>query len=107
MNNWTSKFPSVIRLQWLLSIRVARFFGRRAYRFLAAMIFGASVMLGGIIVGYRQLQQGLEKSEAGLYIGIACLGVYSAAAVWYAYRIHQGTWQRVWIWMLRQLGSSL
>jgi len=71
------------------------------------MIFGASGMLVALVACYRESQRGLEDGKAGLYICIACFIMYFTGAVWYAYRIRQGSWQRVWIYILRCLGRDL
>jgi hypothetical protein len=72
------------------------FFAVRAYRFLSLVIVGALVMLFGIIACYREIIES-EGKIAGLWVAIGCFLAYSAGAVWYGYRIAQGTWWDVWI----------
>ena len=91
----------------LLAPHVARFFARRAYRFLVVLVFAAAFLLFALVVAYRQMEQGLEPSKTGLYLLLLLFVLYCVAALWYAQLIRRGTWQRVWIQALKHLGRRL
>jgi hypothetical protein len=94
---------------------VFRFFAGRSYRFMALLVFAATVMLLGSVMIYAQFWQGSEISSAtlfiitraALFITGACFVLYSVAALWYARRIRQGTWKVFWVQALRAFGREL
>jgi hypothetical protein len=81
---------AVLIARWIAP-GVVRFLGGSPWRFLLLLLFGAAVMLAGLI--HETLVAESKPERVGLSI---CFLVYAAAALWYARRIQQGTWQRVW-----------
>jgi hypothetical protein len=78
---------------------ILRFFSRGAYRLLSILLFGAVFMLITSVALYGYLKN-VHESYAALYFAAACCALYFWAAARYAYEIRNGTWQRMWTFVL-------
>src|SRR5678816_4431787 len=78
---------------------ILRFFSGGAYRLLSLLLFGAGFMLITSIACYSYLKS-VHESYAAFYFAVACCALYVWAAARYAYEIRNGTWKRMWTYVL-------